>query len=189
MNRKTIIPLLGAPCSGKSTAGKASGFQYFSSGDLLRERAADTDNMADHIRKLNRLGLYLEDDAMMELFSQKLRCYDSEILLSDGVPRTLLQVRSLDVLAERKEYSIPFAISFDCPRDILERRYSLRASQGSRADDALPYDRRFSQFSRFTLPVVDFYEEQGRLRTIDASQNAVEVLSQLEEVLKDLDTF
>lgn len=188
MNRKTIIPLLGAPCSGKSTAGRASGFQYFSSGDLLRERAAGEDCMAAHIRQLNAIGGYLDDDSMMGLYSQALGRFETDTILSDGVPRTLPQVDLLEALAARNDYEIPFAIFFDCPEDILEIRYVKRAKEENRNDDTLPYERRFSLFTSLTMPVVERYEIQGRLQTVDASQNKDDVLRSLTAIVDGVRT-
>lgn len=183
MGQKHLVALIGAPCAGKSTIGRQLNAEYWSSGDTLRRLAAGEDNLSAHIRQLAAYGGYLDDDLMMNIFYREMARLPDGLAFVDGVPRTIRQKNDLDASESHKEFVMPYAIFFDCPKDVLEERYKKRSKEG-RTDDKVSYDERFSIFCNNTRPVVDAYEQEGRLRVIDASQPIDVVLT---SVLNELE--
>jgi len=176
----THIPLFGPPCSGKSTAAKSLDIPYFSSGDWIRKNVARADNLGLHLRQLCAQGAYLEDDIMMREFWTAVP--QQELVLIDGIPRTLTQSRLLYTEAEKQEVDVPFGIYFECPKEILVNRYEQRKAEQNRRDDELAYDVRYQNFLRNDQQVIDWYAANGCLQVVDAAAKPEQVVSQLEEL-------
>lgn len=175
------IPLFGPPCAGKSTAAKALDIPYFSSGDWIRANVSRADNLGLHLRQLCAQGAYLEDEIMMGEFWKAVPQQD--LVLIDGIPRTLRQSQLFDEEVEKQAMNIPFGIYFECQKEILANRYEQRKFEQNRADDKLAYDARYQNFLRNDQQVVDWYAANGRLQVVDAAAKPEHVARQLESLV------
>lgn len=138
MSKKTLIVLVGGPCSGKSSAGKIAAknlhAQYISSGDIAREMARyDVDMQMD----LNK-GKLAPEQRMRQEVSKHLWKYfhkkDQDLVILDGFPRFGEQAEWLH--SEFHNIDIRY-ICIDAPYHVLR----ARAKNRNRGDDGSFEDR------------------------------------------------
>lgn len=102
--------------------------------------------------------------------------------LIDGFPRKLdqaLQFESSVCVAE-------FVLFYDCPEDAMEARLLKRGQTSGRSDDNEESIRkRFRTFVETSMPVVDYYEKQGRVVKIDATPSPEEVEEKTRQAIKE----
>jgi UMP-CMP kinase len=85
--------------------------------------------------------------------------------LIDGFPRAVDQGQAF----ERAVCESTAVIFYDCPEDTLEKRLLKRGKSSGRVDDNVDSIRkRFKTFVDTTLPVIDYYRQNGVVRVIDS---------------------
>ncbi|KAI6093904.1 uridylate kinase [Hypoxylon rubiginosum] len=173
----TVLFVLGGPGAGKGTQCERLvaryGFSHLSAGDLLRaEQNRPNSEFGDMIRQYIRDGLIVPMEVTIALLESAMR----EILekssstkgkfLIDGFPR------KLDQAVKFEEAVVPakFVLFFDCPEAEMERRLLNRGKTSGREDDnAESIRKRFRTFVDTSMPVVDYFETQGRVVRVDAT--------------------
>ncbi|KAI4868587.1 uridylate kinase [Hypoxylon rubiginosum] len=172
----TVLFVLGGPGAGKGTQCERLvaryGFSHLSAGDLLRaEQNRPDSEFGDLIRHHIRNGLIVPMEVTIALLEAAMRqVLDSSSskkgkFLIDGFPR------KLDQAVKFEEAVVParFVLFFDCPEDEMERRLLQRGQTSGREDDnAESIRKRFRTFVETSMPVVDYFEKQGRVVKVDA---------------------
>lgn len=176
----TVIFVLGGPGAGKGTQCanlvRDYGFTHLSAGDLLRaEQDRPGSQFGDLIRDCIRNGaivpmevtVQLLENAMTEAIEAKGGLGSSKHrFLIDGFPRKMDQA----VKFEESVCPARLVLFFDCPEEELERRLLERGKTSGRADDnAESIRKRFRTFVETSMPVVDYYEREGKAARVDAS--------------------
>ncbi len=173
--------LFGAPGVGKGTQGKLlgerEGFVHLATGDIFRSLDRDSEMGRKFLHYSSR-GELVPDDLTVELWQEYVKdlvgraAYrpDHDLLLLDGIPRSLPQARMLDGLIE------PLVIVHLVAPDLDEmvRRMKLRAEKEGRHDDTdeTVIRRRFEVYEEETSPVLGHYDpslvvEVNAIGTID----------------------
>jgi adenylate kinase len=193
MPYKTIL-LFGAPGSGKGTQGQIlgsiPGFVHVSTGELFRDLRVSSP-LAKKFLDYSSRGALVPDDFTVELWKEHVEGLVSshrfdpqtDILILDGIPRTVAQARLLasavDVL--RVYY-------LDCDdKEIMHMRLKRRALHENRLDDASEsvIQNRLYVYEAETAPVLGHYP-QDKIRRIDTGRTPVEVLA---DILADIKTI
>jgi adenylate kinase len=189
---KTIL-LFGAPGSGKGTQGKIlgaiPGFFHSSTGDIFRSldlRSEFGRTVWEHSSK----GRLVPDELTIQIWKQYITGMEwingfhpeSEIIVLDGIPRSMNQARLLE-----ETIDVLKVIHLVADYDKMVERLRRRALKENRVDDASDavIAKRFEIYERETKPVLDFYPAD-RIVTIDAAQSQIRVLSQIIDVLVPL---
>jgi fructose-1,6-bisphosphatase II len=189
----SCLLLLGAPGSGKGTIGKAlgalPGFTHCSSGDIIRAVVRRNFGSPDRWKEVTS-GQLLSDDLLWTIFDEYFASYENRshavienLLLLDGIPRSLSQVEELS-----KRVNVCGVLHFDCGgQEALVRRLAKRFSQSGRSDDASEevIRTRLQVYNEQTLPLLKSYPDEV-IHRIDASQPPESVLR---EVLSRLELF
>jgi UMP-CMP kinase len=186
----TVLFVLGGPGAGKGTqcARLVSeyGFTHLSAGDLLRaEQERPGSQFGELIKECIKNGdivpmevtVQLLENAMTETIS---RSPSSKKFLIDGFPRKMDQALKIE------EVVCParLVLFYDCPEDEMERRLMERGKTSGRADDnAESIRKRFRTFIETSMPVVDYYEKEGRVVKIDATPTPESVFQTTQERL------
>jgi adenylate kinase len=180
---RTIL-LFGPPGVGKGTQGKTlgclPGFLHVSSGDCFR--ALDPDSPTAREARLcidrgelapDELALRVWQQAMQRLIADGRFSPETDILILDGIPRSLVQAEALDVYVD--VLCLISLVSFD--EDAMVERIKTRALESGRLDDAdeAVIRHRFEVYRRDTAPVLKYYPDELK-REIDALQSPAEVL-------------
>jgi adenylate kinase len=174
------------------------GIPQISTGDIFREmKSADTP-LAHEVQEIMASGKLVSDEVTYRIVKDRTSrddCKGSYIL--DGYPRTAVQAEQLEELATEQGKQIQ-AIEVDVPRDELTRRLTGRrtcpvcgeiyniyskppAVEGRcdlhpevelqhRSDDFEDKVRvRLETYDELTKPLLDYYEQSGRLSKIDGT--------------------
>lgn len=147
--KKTCIVLIGPPCSGKSTVGKAvesqcDNVKYISSGDIARRMAKHDKSVMNDLNE----GKLAPEDKMRRSISNNIFNYgierDYDIIILDGFPRFSDQAEWLEDRIGDK-FNIYYVL-MDVSYDIVRHRAHIR----NRADD-INIERRIDFFNDITL--------------------------------------
>jgi len=149
------------------------GAPHISTGDMLRAAAAEGSDIGLRAKAIMDAGSLMPDDVMMEVVADRLQHEDAKIggFLLDGFPRTIGQAEALLDLT-----GIDAAVNLDVPESVVRERMLGRGR-----DDDTPeaIDNRLAIYAAETLPVVEWFEEQGLLLTVDGFGTEDEVFDRL----------
>ena len=94
------IIFFGPPGAGKGTQAKIiSKFlnvSHLSTGDILRKKLLDNDELAEQLRSIMSSGNLVSDDILNSIVSSRLKNETVNGFILDGYPRTLAQSEFLD---------------------------------------------------------------------------------------------
>jgi UMP-CMP kinase len=179
----TVLFVLGGPGAGKGTQCarlvKEYGFTHLSAGDLLR---AEQERPGSQFGEL--IKDYIKNGAIvpMEVTVQLLENAMTEALKEKGAKKGRFLIdgfpRKMDQALKFEETVCPakLVLFFDCPEKELEKRLLQRGKTSGRSDDnAESIRKRFRTFVETSMPVVDYYEGQGRVIKVDATPSPDEV--------------
>lgn len=75
-----------------------------------------------------------------------------------------------------------FTLFFDCPEKVMEERLLDRGKTSGRADDNIEsIKKRFKVFEETSMPVVNYFDKQGRVVKVDATSPPDEVYKNVQE--------
>jgi adenylate kinase len=192
---------------------EALGIPHISSGDLFRKAQDEKTELGLKAKAYLDRGELVPDDVTVAMVLDRLKepdCAKGAIL--DGFPRTIAQAEALDKGLEEAGKQIDLAIYLEVPREeLLKRlsgRYICRGNQhvyniytnppkvpgvcdtdGSelyqRSDDTgEAVQRRLDIFFSETIHLLDYYEEQHKLATVNGNQGIEQVQAELLDVIK-----
>jgi len=189
------IIFLGPPGAGKGTQAqilcKKLGIPQISTGDMLRAAVSAGTETGLKAKSFMDAGQLVPDDVMIALVKERLAqpdCADGYVL--DGFPRTVQQAEALAAFA-----AINVVVNIDVKDDVLVKRLSgrrvcplcgapyhvdrLHGETKCSVDGTLLIQReddkpetvqnRLTVYHRKTAPLIDYYEKEGALRTVDGS--------------------
>ena len=179
-----ILVLLGPPGSGQGTLSKKLvdeyGFQHISTGDLIRK----SDD--EELKKTIAGGNMISDSDIRKMVVKELNTLDLEKgIIFDGYPRNIKQAKALNRMLGKRGVGLNHAVFLDLPEDIAKERLVKRAEEEGREDDASmdSIDKRFSEYTEKTIPLIDSFRKSRKLITIDAEKGRTGVLEQVVESL------
>ncbi|CAJ1954332.1 unnamed protein product [Cylindrotheca closterium] len=195
--------ILGKPGGGKGTISKKilddfPQFHHISTGDLLRQHVRDGTALGNDAKKYMNAGELVPDELMIGLVMEETtpNLEDGKSLLLDGFPRTVVQARELE-----KSVHVDLVINLDVPTDTIVERiadrwihpasgriysYSYKPPKVHGKDDETGEDlvqrpddqpdkvrARLSLYDEATLPLVEYYEGNGVLRSFQGTKSDV----------------
>lgn len=188
-DKVTVIYILGGPGSGKGTQSarlvQDYGFLHLSAGDLLRGEQDRSDSQyGQMIKDYLKNGLIVPMEVTVKLLENAMR----EKLSNDGTGRFLIDgfPRKMDQAAffESSVCHSRCTIFLDCPEDIMKERLLNRGKTSGRSDDnEESIKKRFKTFVETSMPVVDYFEKEGRVVKVSAVGTEQEVYEHIVEGL------
>ncbi len=187
------------------------GIAQISTGDLLREEMSSQSDLGEKIRSIMAKGDFVDDKLVLSLVSKKIEsneCKKGFIL--DGFPRNLSQAKSLDTLLENMSKSIDHVLFIDVPDEVLIQRctgrllcdtcdYIGNKDRGENIGDPCPvaegtlYQReddkeetvrnRLEVFKDQTQPIIEFYEEKGKLNKLIGGNDPKLLASKINKII------
>ena len=182
------IVIFGAPGAGKGTQSEFIvehyGLTHVSTGDLLRKEIADGTELGIRIKSIMDSGSLVSDDIVVEMIDKAIAS-DAHGILFDGFPRNVRQAEVLDGLLAKHGRSVTSMVRLDVPEEELIRRMLERAKVSGRSDDNEETIRhRLVEYAEKTLPVADYYRQQGKEILIDGTGDIEEISERIEQKLK-----
>lgn len=178
--------IFGVPGAGKGTQGdilrQVPGFYVFSSGHLFRDLDPESDD-GKTVNRFTRRGELVPDDLTIRLFFSWIEsrqsngdyCPDSQLLLLDGLPRSVQQVELI-----RPHFDVKVVIHLVChDEQKMIDRIRRRARSENREDDVSDavIRRRFEVYNEQTAPVLDRYPTE-LVREVESTDTPARVLLQ-----------
>lgn len=188
----TLLFVLGGPGAGKGTQCanlvRDYKFTHLSAGDLLRAEQDRPDSEFGQLIKD-----YIKDGKIvpMEVTVQLLENAMTDVLKGgDGKGKFLIDgfPRKMDQALKFEESVVPskFVLFFDCPEEVMQKRLLERGKTSGRSDDnEESIKKRFKVFVETSMPVVDYFEKQGRVVKIQATKTPDEVYKETREKLEE----
>jgi len=204
------VLLMGPQGAGKGTQAakleEETGATHIETGDLVRAEIKSESELGQKIKEYSDRGELVPDEIIIDMTKPYLEENDSWIL--DGFPRNKEQAKALDQALEEIGEKLDKVIVLEAPDDLLVERLSGRREseatgetyhiehdpppeEGSEEDPGPFVQReddteeaiqnRLDTYHEQTEPLKDYYEEQGILVTVDATQDIDEVT---EDVLR-----
>lgn len=204
------ILLIGASGSGKGTQARILvekyGVCHLSMGDVLKEQVKLGTEQGKMIDSYQKAGNLVPLDVVLAALKNKIASEpDAEGFLLDGFPRTMEQVKALDM---------PIALVINFNNDLeklkerlVSRRVCTNCNYNSHVsllkdgkcpkcggdvyqrtdDNEQSIDKRLNFYRNEVLPVVNYYKENGyNVVDIDADKSIEEVASQIENAMKSI---
>ncbi len=212
--------LLGPPGAGKGTQASFLARNYniekLSTGDMLRQAAANKDDFGLKLQNVMSAGGLVSDEIIVEIIAKEIikpNCAKGFIL--DGFPRTLPQAKSLDLMLEERGLLIDYVIELAVDYDALIKRISGRfacANCGEgyhdtyknplisgvcdvcggvdftrRQDDkAETVAKRLQSYQEQTAPLLPYYDGKKMLKKINGMLEMHEVKAQIKAIFTNI---
>ncbi|XP_042418866.1 UMP-CMP kinase 3-like isoform X1 [Zingiber officinale] len=178
----TVVFVLGGPGSGKGTQCSKIvenfGFTHLSAGDLLRaEIKSGSDNgyeaicflfncctFSTMISNMIKEGKIVPSEVTVELLKKAILESGNNKFLIDGFPRNEENRSTFENVTKLEP---EFILFFDCSEEEMEQRL-LGRNQGRDDDNIETIRKRFRVFIESSLPVIEYYDQKGKVRKIDA---------------------
>jgi adenylate kinase len=184
-----------------------------STGDLLRAIATTDTPLGREVKQVQNSGKLISDDQVIRVVEDRTSQNDAnDGYVLDGFPRTVAQARSLEQLAQQQNNKIATLI-VDVPIERLMVRATGRLScpvcgeiynlysKPPRFDEECDRHRgvklqrriddapekvsiRLNTYDEQTRPVIDYYEQSGRLHRVDGTQDPEAIYKEIETIVK-----
>ncbi|KQN72787.1 adenylate kinase [Devosia sp. BK] len=181
--------LLGPPGAGKGTQAKilveAYGIPQLSTGDILRAAIADQTPLGLEAKAIMDRGDLVSDTIVNGIVSERIDAEDCKPgFILDGFPRTIAQAQALDSMLANKGLKLDAVIELTADADELVRRVIQRSKDSNRPDDNPDVIRkRLDVYTTSTAPLVDYYGQQGLVKTVDGMEPVENVTGAIKKAL------
>lgn len=185
---------------------------HISTGDIFRANIKNGTELGKKAKSYMDQGLLVPDELTVDLVIDRLAqddCKNGYIL--DGFPRTIPQAEALDAALEKLGEKMDYAIDVDVPdENIVSRMSGRRACTGCGAtyhivynpskkgeycevcgeklilrDDDKPetVQKRLNVYHDQTQPLIDYYTNEGILKSVDGTKNLEDVFADIVAIL------
>ena len=132
-------------------------------------------------------GDLVPDEIILSIIEKRLSNSDCDNgFILDGFPRTLNQAIALEKILKKHEISIDKIIEINVKEEILLKRIVSRAEEtnNNRADDNSDVlKNRIEIYNKDTKPVLKFYNDMGKLITVNGMLSIEEVSKEILNLL------
>ena len=185
---------------------------HISTGDIFRANIKQGTELGKKAKTYMDAGELVPDELVCDLVVDRIQQDDcTEGVILDGFPRTIHQAEALTNALNAIEQKMEYALNIDVPdENIIHRMAGRRACVGCGAtyhvefnppkvqdvcdvcgealvlrDDDKPETvmNRLNVYHEQTKPLIDYYEKQGIVHTIDGTQTMDQVFSDIRKIL------
>ncbi len=185
------IIVLGPPGCGKgkqsNNISKKYGLTHISTGEILREEVELHTHIGKIVKTFIDKGSLVPDDIMMqEVFVSVVNFENSNGLLFDGFPRTILQAEYLDDILRIYDKKISLVLHLNVEESELFNRIRHRSIDSQRSDDLMEIAKnRLEVYYKNTFPLIEYYSKQKKLKTISGMSEISDVFSKISSVIDE----
>ncbi|MEY4967136.1 MAG: adenylate kinase [Pseudomonadota bacterium] len=185
------LVLFGPPGAGKGTQSKLltaeRGLPQLSTGDMLRAAIEAGTPLGVACKALMAKGELVPDETVIRIIGQRYDqpdCKDGAVF--DGFPRTIAQAEALDTMLAERGRQIDLVLELKVDDAVLLSRVEARIKAGGvlRSDDTPEtLAHRLEIYYRNTAPLIGYYRQQGKLKTVDGMARVEAVTAQIAAIL------
>lgn len=173
----------GPPGAGKGTQAEAlsqsAGLAHLATGDMFRAAVAAGTPLGEKARKIMASGALMPDSVVMDIIRSPIEENLGRGFILDGFPRTMPQAKALDAMLEAMGSALDGVISLTVDEEQVRARMRNRlkaAGEAAREDDREDvFTTRMAAYWEHARPLMDYYQEQGRLIPVSAEGSIAEV--------------
>lgn len=192
MVKQLNIVLFGPPGAGKGTQSEnlinKYGLVHLSTGDILRSEIARETELGLKAKEVMSRGELVSDAIVIDMIEAMLDANtNAKGFIFDGFPRTQAQAVALDDLLQKKGTGIAGMLALEVDNEELVKRLLQRGENSGREDDRNEdiIRNRINEYTNKTLPLKNYYNEQGKFHSI----NGIGTVEEIFKALVDRITF
>lgn len=183
-----------------------------STGDILRQAVVDQTELGRKAKEYMDKGQLVPDEVVIGIVEERLKSLDCQKgFILDGFPRTVVQAEELDKALSAMSKRLDVVLEVGVGEEVIIRRltgrrtchrcgkiYHLSSDPPreesrcdkcggelyQRSDDTVEtVKNRLEVYQKQTAPLLDYYRQQGLLRTVDGGRPVEEVFGDIREIL------
>jgi len=187
-----------------------------STGDLLRDEIKKNTDLSKKIKSKIDQGLLVPDDIISDLIIKILskKKYFNRLIF-DGYPRNLNQAKNLDLLVKKYNQKISCVLGLNADKESINKRIlgrlvctkcgltfnkyfnpppkkkydcNLKYLKTRSDDNENTIKKRFEEYTKKTLPILDYYADQRILHKIDGTKKINQVYKEICDIIASLET-
>lgn len=173
---------LGPPGAGKGTQAQLLSQSYsiphISTGDILRAAVQEQTLLGKKAQNYMDRGELVPDELILDLIKERLSQPDAKQgWILDGFPRNVSQAAFLDKLLAQLGLNADTVLNLEVPDEVLIERLLARKRKD---DNEETIRRRLEVYHQDTVPVIDYYTNQGSLKAVNGNLAMEEVTKSLQ---------
>ena len=184
------IVIFGAPGSGKGTQSDKIiaeyGVEHISTGDVLRGEIKNNTELGKIAAQYINDGKLVPDSLIIDMLAATLDAKGKDIkgVIFDGFPRTIAQAEALNAMLAERGQSVSTVIGLEVEDAELIKRIILRGQTSGRADDnEETAKKRLDTYYSQTLPLKDFYIQEGKYAKIQGMGTIDEIFASIKAAI------
>ncbi len=184
------IVIFGAPGSGKGTQSDKIiaeyGVEHISTGDVLRGEIKNNTELGKIAAQYINDGKLVPDSLIIDMLAATLDAKGKDIkgVIFDGFPRTIAQAEALNAMLAERGQSVSTVIGLEVDDAELIKRIILRGQTSGRADDnEETAKKRLNTYYSQTLPLKDFYIQEGKYAKIQGMGTIDEIFASIKAAI------
>ncbi|XP_031710707.1 UMP-CMP kinase [Anarrhichthys ocellatus] len=193
MMKPQVVFVLGGPGAGKGTQCSKIvenySYTHLSAGDLLRaERGREGSEFGQlidsYIKEGSIVPVEITINLLRKAMEESMHKDDKRFrFLIDGFPRNEDNLTGWNTVMVDKA-DVKFVLFFDCSNEVCIDRCLERGKSSGRTDDNREsLEKRIQTYLQSTRPIIELYEKQGKVRTVDASHSLDKVFADVKAIL------
>jgi len=187
-----------------------------STGDLLRKVVKEKSALGIKIKSMLDQGMLVSDDIINGLIEAILSNKGNfNRLVFDGYPRNFNQVKYLDILIKKYNQKISCVLSLKVNQNVIIKRIigrqvcskcglvfneffnpstkdnhhcDIKFLQKRSDDNEKTVRNRFATYTKETLPILDYYQNQNLLYEIDGTDHIHKIYKEIRRIIHSLET-
>lgn len=192
------------------------GLPHISTGDILRQDVSENTTLGKEARDFMNKGALVPDELVTRMLVQRINQPDVQKgFILDGYPRNISQAEALDEMLQQKNLTIDLAVYLDTSEPVIIQRLSGRlvcSSCGANFhsknmppkinltcdncggklyqrndDNPQTIKERLRVYLQDSSPVIQYYNDRGKLHRLLADGDAKIVLEKIIELVKERD--
>lgn len=184
------IVLFGPPGAGKGTQSEYLiehyGLVHLATGDLLRSEIEKGSELGRKAKDIMDRGELVPDEVVIGMIRSRIEENpNAKGFIFDGFPRTKEQAEALDELLQEKGTGITLMLALDVDEEELLQRLLKRGAESGRSDDQdeTTIRNRIREYEKKTAPLKEYYQEQGKFRSIEGVGSIDEIFGRITEAV------
>lgn len=182
------IVFMGPPGAGKGTQAVRLATKikvpHLSTGEMLREACRLQTKIGDQACQRMEAGKLVPDELVFQMAATRIEekdCQSGYVL--DGFPRTVRQAEMFDELLAERSVSLSGVLKIHVEEPELLKRL---VDRGRQDDAAEVIKRRLEQYESLTKPLLDYYQDRGKLYTIEGHATPDQVHTEILRVIQEM---
>ena len=144
--------------------------------------------MGQEISSIIKDGNLVSDKIVGNLIEKYLsnKAYKNRLIF-DGYPRNLTQAKDLDLLLKKNGKKIDIVFKLNVNLEVIKKRILERKNLENRTDDDEQIAiKRFTNYEKNIIPVIDFYKQSNLLKVVDGEASISSISAEISSLIASI---